>query len=122
MLFHRAPKAVFSVLGQDLLHNITHLWQGVKEKDCTWLQKDLTRNRQSARLRFESSKSNTTYYFQTVVPDLQAPSASRCGVQIPWQEFKVFLVCDRNDFMSCTLRVLIYHINISLPGVVSAAF
>lgn len=72
-LFHPAAKAGFSLLGQDLLHKMTHLWQGAKEKNGKWLQKGLTRNRQSARMRFESSKSNTTYYFQTVVPDLQAP-------------------------------------------------
>lgn len=80
------------------------------------------RNSQSAGLRFERSKSNTTYYFQTVVPDLQAPQVSCCGVQILWQEFKLFLIRDRNNFMSCTLRVLIWHINISVPGVISAAF
>lgn len=86
--------------------NNTPLARG-KGKKCTFFQKDLTRSKQSARMRFESSKSNTTYSFQTVVWDSQAPKVPCCGVQIPWQEFKVFLVRDRNDFMSCTLRVLI---------------
>lgn len=58
-LFHPAAKAVFSLLGQDLLHKITHLWQGAKEKNGFRRMSQETGSLQGWDLRVQSQTQHT---------------------------------------------------------------